>query len=159
MKRVLTAVLFTTLGYLIGTMEAASARRSETLYSKLEVLAEVLGEIESNYVDMLSPTQLIYGAAKGAAAQLDEHSQFFTPEEYVALRSTTDGEYAGIGIEMRQQGAQAKITKVYEDSPAAQAGLEPGDLLLAVNGEAVSTESLGQTTRRLRGRVGTKVVV
>ncbi|MEM6532435.1 MAG: S41 family peptidase [Myxococcota bacterium] len=159
MKRVVHAALFMTLGYLIGTVEPASARRNETLYSKLEVLAEVLGEIESNYVDMLSPKNLIYGAAKGAAAQLDEHSQFFTPEEYVALRSTTDGEYAGIGVEMARNDGLTKITKVYEDSPAAQAGLRQGDVLLSVDGKPIVDTPLSETTKRLRGRVGTKVVI
>ncbi|MEM6733215.1 MAG: PDZ domain-containing protein, partial [Myxococcota bacterium] len=122
-------------GFVLGALTtSAHAQRNETLYSKLEILAEVLGEIESNYVDMLSPRELIYGAAKGAARQLDEHSEFFTPDEFQALRTTTDGEYAGIGIELSlSKEGKPTVSNVYPDSPAKRAGIVKGDVLVAVD--------------------------
>lgn len=148
------------LGYLVGSLSVAEARRSETLYSKLEVLAEVLGEIETNYVDMLSPTELIYGAAKGAATELDAHSEFFTPEEFRELRSTTEGEYTGIGVELKASANGAtRVSGVYPDSPAARAGIAIGDGMLSIDEKDVRTLNVAGIQARLRGPVGTKVVI
>ncbi len=147
-------------GLILGALGTAGAQRNETLYAKLEVLAEVLGEIETSYVDNLSPQRLIYGAAKGAASQLDEHSEFFTPEEFASLRSTTDGEYGGIGVELGLSGdGSPVISEVYDESPAQQAGLSKGDVLLTVDGQPLSGKSSNEIQKLLRGPVGTKLVL
>src|SRR4051812_45224551 len=80
-----------------GVTALAAGRGSvDTIYRKLEVLAEVPSYVDSHYVDPVSPTDLVYGAARGAVATLDEHSVFFPPDEYESLMDSTEGEYAGI---------------------------------------------------------------
>ncbi|MEO0812368.1 MAG: S41 family peptidase [Myxococcota bacterium] len=147
-------------GFLLGALSTAGAQRNETLYNKLEILAEVLGEIETGYVDQLSPHRLVYGAAKGAAAQLDEHSEFFTPEEFSALRSTTDGEYGGIGVELGfDSSGITTVESLYPESPAERAGLVKGDEILSVDGTPLKGKDSTSIQKLLRGPVGTKTVL
>ena len=121
-------------GAIIGSGVAASAQPPpDTLYRKLEVLAEVLGHIENYYVDAVSPSEIIYGAAKGAVAGLDPHSTFFAPQEYQSLVNATEGEYAGIGIELEMRGELPEIVSVLDNSPAHKSGLQPGDRLISID--------------------------
>ncbi len=131
--------------------------RADTLYRKLEVLAEVLTAIENTYVDALTPSDLVYGAARGAVLGLDPHSDFFTPNDYQQLLNATEGEYAGIGIELAEGQGETDIVTVFEDSPAKQAGLQVGDHLVSVDDQPVRDLSFEATQQKLRGPVGSKV--
>ncbi|MBI3180168.1 MAG: S41 family peptidase, partial [Deltaproteobacteria bacterium] len=108
-------------GALVGTVTMAAAETPDTVYRKLELLAEVLGQIEQHYVDAVSATDLVYGAALGATRALDAHSAFFTPDEYRELISATEGEYAGIGVELDERNGGFEITNVLDGSPAQRA--------------------------------------
>ena len=131
--------------------------RADTLYRKLEVLAEVLTAVENTYVDALTPSELVYGAARGAVVGLDPHSDFFDPNDYQQLVNATEGEYAGIGIELSEGQGETDIVTVFEDSPAKQAGLLIGDRLVAIDDQPVRDLAFEAIQRRLRGPVGSKV--
>jgi carboxyl-terminal processing protease len=148
-------------GALLGaTLSTAMAEEKvDTLYRKLEILAEVLAQVESHYVDPIAPTTVVYGAAQGAVATLDGHSAFFTPEEYHELISTTEGEYAGIGIELSVQDGVPEIVAVFDGTPAHRAGLRTGDRLLAVEGASSTGMSVEAIQQLLRGPVGSTVVL
>lgn len=148
-------------GILIGaTISSATANGgADSLYRKLEVLAEVLGQVEAHYVDAVSPKELVYGAATGVTDKLDAHSAFFTPEEYRSLLDITEGEYAGIGIEISSQGDLPGVIAVFDESPAQKAGIIPGDTLLGVDGRSTHGMSLDAIQHALRGPVGTKTVL
>ena len=137
----------------------ASVAAADGLYRKLEVLAEVFGQIENHYVDAISPTDLIYGAARGALSVLDPHSTFFSPEEYKSLLDSTEGEYAGIGIEMDMPDGLPEIISVFDDSPAAKAGVLASDQIVAIDGREVEGMDFDAVERLLRGPVGSKVVL
>jgi carboxyl-terminal processing protease len=117
-----------------GGVTALANTQVDTIYRKLEVLAEVLAYVDSHYVDPVSPTELVYGAARGAAATLDEHSVFFPPEEYESLMDSTEGEYAGIGIEIDMRDGVPEVVAVLDGSPAQKSGLQPGDQISAIDG-------------------------
>lgn len=138
---------------------AAAQGVPDTLYRKLEVLAEVMSAVENHYVDAVSPESLVYGAARGAVLALDAHSDFFAPEDYQSLLSNTEGEYAGIGIELGEGDGEPRVVTVFEDSPAAKAGIAPGDRLVTIDEQEVSGLSFDGIQRLLRGPVGTKVVI
>ena len=132
--------------------------RNEALYRKLEVLAEVLGQIDTHYVDAVAPTELIYGAVRGAITALDPHSSFFSPEEYKGLLDATEGEYAGLGLEIELKGTPEIVT-VFPDSPAAHAGVLPGDQLIKVDGQEVGGMNFEAIERLLRGPVDSHVIL
>ncbi|MEE8408457.1 MAG: S41 family peptidase [Myxococcota bacterium] len=149
------------LGSVIGaTLSTAAAESShDILYRKLEILAELFGQVESHYVDQVSASDLVYGAAHGLTSVLDPHSAFFPPEEYQELINVTEGEYAGIGVEISSRDGLPEIIAIFDDSPAQRAGIHPGDLILAVDGESVEEMSLDAVKRKLRGPVGTKTAL
>lgn len=142
-----------------GTQAGAASHSAETdtLYRKLEVLAEVLSAIENNYVDALTPSDLVYGAARGAVMGLDPHSDFFDPADYQSLVGVTEGEYAGIGIELSETQGESDIVTVFDESPAKLAGLAVGDRLTAIDDAPVRDMSFEAMQRHLRGPVGSKV--
>jgi carboxyl-terminal processing protease len=146
------------LGVTLGTVGTAQATGStDTLYQKLEVLAEIFTYIENSYVDDVAPTDLVYGAAAGALNSLDEHSAFFSPDEFQQLVNTTEGEYAGIGIELEPRDNFVEILTVFEKSPAARAGILPGDLVVAIDAKTVEDKNFDEIKTMLRGPAGTKV--
>ncbi len=153
--------LGTVLGLTVSTLSLAIAAgrdpRADTLYRKLEVLAEVLTAVENTYVDALTPSELVYGAARGAVNGLDPHSDFFDPNDYQQLVNATEGEYAGIGIELSERQGETDLVTVFDASPAKQAGLLVGDRLVAIDDEPVRDMSFEAVQRRLRGPVGSKV--
>ena len=132
--------------------------RNEALYRKLEVLAEVLGQVDTHYVDAVAPTDLIYGAIRGAITALDPHSSFFAPEEYKGLLDATEGEYAGLGLEIELK-ATAEVVTVFSGSPAAHAGVAPGDELIKVDGQDVVGMDFEAIERLLRGPVDSHVML
>ncbi|MBC7795035.1 MAG: S41 family peptidase [Clostridia bacterium] len=143
--------------HLGSAANAANRAETDTLYRKLEVLAEVLTSIENNYVDALTPSDLVYGAARGAVTGLDPHSDFFDPSDYQSLVNVTEGEYAGIGIELSETQGESDLVTVFEDSPAKLAGLQVGDRLVAIDDAPVRDMSFEAMQRRLRGPIGSKV--
>jgi carboxyl-terminal processing protease len=148
------------IGLFFGVALSAAAQSNvETLYQKLEILAEVLGQIENHYVDPVEPRTLVYGAARGAASALDPHSAFFSADEYRELLSATEGEYAGLGIELGQKDGLPEVIAVFEDSPAARAGVRAGDAIVSVDNEPIEGVALDLVQQRLRGPVGSKVVL
>ncbi len=146
-------------GLTFVNLPAVAGDSIESVYQKLEVLAQVLSQVESNYVDAVSPQALVWGAARGAVATLDEHSAFFTPDEYKALMDVTEGEYAGIGIEVGWRDEGPEVQAVLDDSAAMHAGLKVGDIIAAVDGEETWDMGLDILEDRLKGPVGSKVVV
>ncbi len=142
-----------------GLTSAAAGETIGTLYRKLEVLAEVLAVVENQYVEPIEAERLVYGAARGAIGVLDEHSAFFTPNEYRELLSLTDGEYAGIGVELTLADGLPEIVAVYDQTPAARVGLRRGDRLLAVGEQSLAGLSIDAVQQLLRGPVGTKLTL
>src|SRR6187397_2710254 len=99
-------------------------------YQKLGVFSKVLSYIENNYVEDISESDLMYGAARGLTDVLDPHSRFMDPDEYERLRKETEGdsEITGIGIDLEKRKRGLVVISPIEGSPAARAGMEPGDL-------------------------------
>jgi carboxyl-terminal processing protease len=160
MRRLVWLVTGLAAGIAIGagfTTYAAEKESPDTLYRKLEVLAEVLTAIENSYVDALTPNDLVYGAARGAVLQLDPHSDFFDPTDYQSLVNTTEGEYAGIGVELSETQGDNEIVTIFDDSPAANAGLRIGDRLIAIDDTLLRDLNFEALQRKLKGPVGTKV--
>lgn len=160
MKRWCARVGWMVVGSVLGSAVCAWAGSPlDGLYQKLDILAEVFGQIENHYVDAVPATDLVYGAARGALSVLDPHSTFFSPDEYKTLLDATEGEYAGIGIEMEMRQSLPEVMAVFDESPAAHAGLQRGDEIVTVDGKDVEGLDFDAVERLLRGPVGSKVVL
>ncbi len=144
-------------GYL--AQSTASAKGRSATYDKLTIFTRVLAYVENNYVEKVDPSRLIYGAIKGMMATLDPHSAFMTPKEYEQMKVDTDGEFGGVGLEVTRNGHRLMVVAPIDGTPAARAGLKPGDIIVSIDGVDARTLGLQQAVERLRGKPGSKVVL
>lgn len=120
---------------------------------------QVRALIQSEYVDAPSQNQMDLGAARGMVQALDVHSALFTPEEYQLVKSDTEGEFAGIGVEIQSIEGWLTVMRVFPSSPAARAGLQPNDRFLELDGVDARDISLSHAVLKMRGKPGSKVTV
>ena len=134
----------------------------ENPYAQMELLTRVMELIRKDYVDgdKVAYTNLVYGALHGMLNSLDPHSQFMEPVAYEDMKEDTGGKFGGIGIQigLSKEGFLAVIAPI-EDTPAARAGLLPGDRITKIEGKPTDRLSLGDAVRQLRGEPGTKVTL
>src|SRR6186997_1323885 len=130
-------------------------------YQKLGVFTKVLSYIESHYVEDLSETELMYGAARGLTDVLDPHSRFMDPEEYGRLKRETEGneQIEGLGIDVEKRKNRFVIISPIEGSPAAKAGIEPGDVIKRVDGVDIGALEFDEAVSRMQGPPGSEVLL
>jgi carboxyl-terminal processing protease len=130
-------------------------------YHKLSVFTKVLSYIENNYVEDISETDLMYGAARGLTDVLDPHSRFMDPAEYDRLKQETEGnaEIIGIGIDLEKRKRGFVVVSPIEGSPAWRAGIESGDLIDRIDGVDASPLDWNDAIARIQGPAGSEVVL
>jgi len=121
------------------------------------LLDEVARHVKSEYVEPVTEDQLDLAAAEGMVASLDPHSAFLDAAEYEAMRISTSGHYSGVGLEVAAQDGKVVVVTPIEGSPAEQAGVRAGDVLLEIDGRAVEAARLDESIERMRGFVGSTV--
>jgi carboxyl-terminal processing protease len=119
-------------------------------------LTEVIERVQREYVDDVKHPELIDDALRGLVGGLDPYSSYLDAEEYADLRVSTAGTYAGIGIEVSTTDRALRVVRPFRDSPAAAAGIHSGDMIAAIDGEAVGTD-LDAAMTRMRGPRGSTV--
>jgi carboxyl-terminal processing protease len=139
-------------------VERVSAVPQET-YDELETFTNILSIVQKNYVDQVDTKQLLEGAVNGMLASLDPHSAYLTPELYKELQVDTKGSFGGLGIEITNRGGVLTVVSPIEDTPAAKAGIQPGDQIIKIDGEFTKDLSLADAVKKMRGPRGSKVVV
>jgi len=121
------------------------------------LFAEVLGLIHEDYVDRTDNHQLMSNAIRGMVGELDPHSAFMDAEEFEDLRIATEGNYSGIGVEVALESGALSVIAPIDGSPAARAGIRPGDVILGIDGRAIRNGRLADTIASIRGEPGTVV--
>lgn len=135
----------------------ASPKTTPGKYDALKRFSQVLDLVERHYVKDVTQTDLVNSSVKGMLQGLDPHSNFLTPEEFKEMQQTTSGEFFGVGIEISLENGQVVIVTPIEDTPAFRAGLQTGDVILSINGQAAQELSLQEVVSRIRGAKGTEV--
>jgi carboxyl-terminal processing protease len=130
-------------------------------YHKLAIFTKVLSYIENNYVEDISETELMYGAARGLTEVLDPHSRFMDPEEYDKLKQETEGnaEIIGIGIDLEKRKRGFVVVSPIEGSPAWRAGIESGDLIERIDGVEAGPLDWNDAIARIQGPAGSEVTL
>lgn len=151
------------MGCILGAMIAlnlnSEVKEVVRTVSKVTLLDRYIDKYYLNGTEELEMTEGIY---KGYLDSLeDPYSVYYTEKEYQDLLETTTGTYCGIGAVVSQNMDTGIITIVepYEGSPAAEAGLLPGDAIYKVEGEEVTGEDLTQVVAKMKGEEGTEVNV
>jgi carboxyl-terminal processing protease len=117
----------------------------------------IVDRIKQEYVEEVTDEKLLIGALNGMLAALDPHSSYLEPKLYEELQTQTKGEFGGLGMEVTQDNGLVKIISPIDDTPAQKAGLEAGDLIVAIDKKPVMGMTLTEAVELLRGKPGTKV--
>lgn len=138
-----------------------SDKISPDVEANFKLMAEAWNAIERVYVDRkaINPQHMTYGAISGMVDSLGDtgHSRFLTPQMLKQERNLTRGRFEGIGAEVQMKNGQLVIVAPIDGSPAQQAGLKPGDIILKVDNQEVSGLPLDQAVERILGPAGTRV--
>lgn len=158
----LGAITMLLLGFIGGQASDVVAERSddpasEVPLEELRVFAEIFGKIKQDYVEDVSDRKLLEGAIQGMLAGLDPHSSYLNQEDYRDLQVGTSGEFGGLGIEVGLENGLVKVIAPIDDTPAARAGLEAGDLIMRIDDKPVKGLGLGESVKLMRGKPGTKI--
>ena len=140
-------------------MAAGAAGSAEGTYRQLELFARVLSYVENNYVEPVDDQQLMYGAIKGMLGTLDPHTVFMPPDVFKEMKIDTSGEFGGLGIEIAKKNDVITVVAPIDDTPAARAGVRPGDQILRIDEESTKEMDLGQAIQKMRGPAGKKVLL
>ncbi|MGH6996283.1 MAG: S41 family peptidase, partial [Stellaceae bacterium] len=113
-----------------ATSTAAPSHDSDmTLYTR------VLNRVQASYVEPVGEDKLVVNSLKGMLSSLDPHSDYLDESEYQDLLDESEGEFAGIGAEITRDEDHPKVISPIDDTPAARAGLKPGDIFLKIDGK------------------------
>ena len=146
-------------GVVVGPMVAAWAQdggRAET-YRLLNLFGDVFERVRAEYVEPVNDRDAIENAIQGMLNGLDPHSSYMNPRMYRDMQVQTRGEFGGLGIEVSQEGGYIKVISPIDDTPAARAGVRPGDLITHLNGNSVQGLSLQEAVEQMRGERGTSI--
>lgn len=128
-------------------------------YQQLKVIVDVLELIKDSYVEQIDPQKLVYGAAKGMVAELDDFSQFMEPDVYDRVKSDTEGEFGGIGIRVDVKDGWLTVVTPLPNTPAWRAEMMPGDKIIKIEGVTTKDMIIDEAIKKLRGKPGTPVKI
>jgi carboxyl-terminal processing protease len=152
------------IGLSLGLARGVLAEKSTALGTDLpwqdaRMLAAVLERVKHDYVNPVDDHQLLQAAIRGMVASLDPYSAYLDGDEYDEVKISSSGRYSGVGIELSIEDEQVVVIAPFDGSPAAQAGIRSGDIIVTIDGIPVNTSTLADTIGRMRGAEGTSVKI
>src|SRR6266571_8778871 len=137
---------------------AATSNSAET-YKQLNLFGEVFERVRAEYVDDVSDDSLVESAINGMLTSLDPHSNYLNTKNFNDMKVQTRGEFGGLGIEVSMENGLVKVVSPIDDTPAAHAGLKPGDLITHLDGTPVQGLTLPEAVDRMRGLINTDITL
>ena len=142
-----------------GPLIAQEARANSSVYEQLDLFGDIFERIRANYVEEVDEAALIEAAINGMLTSLDPHSGYLPPSDFDDMQVQTRGEFAGLGIEVTQEDGFVRVITPMDDTPAMAAGVEAGDFITHVDGEALLGLTLEQAVDLMRGPVGSEITI
>ncbi|MCC6201465.1 MAG: S41 family peptidase [Gammaproteobacteria bacterium] len=124
---------------------------------ELRLFTEVLHRIKRDYVEPIDDRTLLEHAIRGMLAGLDPHSSYLNADDYAGLQEGTTGEFGGLGIEVSMEDGYIRVIAPIDDTPAARAGVQAGDLIIRLDETPVKGLSLNDAIERMRGAPGSEI--
>ncbi len=163
MMRKFSAILATTaLVMLLGCGPAAAKEvpgKNDETYKNLNLFGDVFERVREDYVQPTTDKDLVEAAINGMLTHLDPHSSYLNDDNFRDMQVQTKGEFGGLGIEVTMDNGLVKVVSPIDDTPAARAGLQPGDYITHLDGKPVMGLSLGEAVEKMRGPVNTTVKI
>ena len=141
-----------------GAIASPSTNAGET-YRELELFGKAFDVVREDYVDKPDASKLIASAINGMVSGLDPHSNYMDAKSYQDMQVETSGEFGGLGMQVTMENGLVKVVSPIDDTPAAKAGILAGDIITQIDGEPIKGLPLDRAVAKLRGPVGTKVVL
>ncbi|HMB46875.1 MAG TPA: S41 family peptidase [Afifellaceae bacterium] len=142
----------------LNVFSEATAANTDT-YRQLNLFGDVFERVRADYVEEPSESELIEAAVEGMLSSLDPHSSYLNAKSFDDMRTTTRGEFGGLGIEVTMENDLIKVVTPIDDTPAARAGVQPGDLISHLDGEQVLGLSLREAVDKMRGPINSPIVL
>ena len=157
-------------GFIVGMLSLAitsqfadplGAQESEAsdVKAQLELFNKVFNRVRESYVEDVDDEALIEAAIDGMLSSLDPHSSYLSPKDFEQMSIQTQGSFGGLGMEVTQEDGFVKVVAPIDDTPAAQAGIQSGDFITHVNGEALLGLTLSEAVGLMRGPVGSEALL
>ncbi len=160
MKKKRWLALLAAFGLIMGGFLLVRAEMPEELFGPLDPLLEIYEIIQRRYIEKVDPSKLIEGAVKGMLESLDDpYSFWMSPADYEMRQMKQEGRLGGLGISIGIKDGFPTILNVLEGTPAEEVGLKAEDQISAVDGGSTRENSLRELSGRLRGQVGTEVML
>ena len=128
-------------------------------FEELQLFADTFDAIRRGYVEEVTDAELFEMAVKGMLTNLDPHSAYLTDDDYENLQESSDGQFTGLGIEIGYRGGFIAIVTPIDGSPAIEAGLQAGDVILKIDGTSTQGMSTSESSTYMRGAKGTEVTL
>lgn len=118
--------------------------------------------IEDNYFRPVGSTELTNASLQGMVRELrrrhkDRFSDYFSPEALASFDEQISGHFSGVGLTVSEVKQGLRVDSVFPKSPAQRAGIEPGDLIVSVEGESIAGETSEESTEKIKGPEGSEV--
>jgi carboxyl-terminal processing protease len=155
--RRLAIVILMSLPLVAGGVFAQQKAGKDSVYEELNLFDQAFERIRQDAVDPVSDAKLIGAAIAGMLSGLDPHSSFLDEAAFRALQTPANDDAATIGLAVTIDSGQLKVISPEDGSPAAQAGIRPGDVIYTIDKDPVYDLSLGEAEQKLRGPVGSEV--
>lgn len=142
-----------------ATPAGPESGRAQLTLDDLRTFTDVFSQIRRNYVEEIDDKTLLNAAINGMLAELDPHSAYLPASEYKQLDDTSQGRYSGIGIDVGIEEQKILIRKVITNSPADRGGINPGDIITAINGTPVKGRLLQESIDEIQGEPGSTIKI
>src|SRR5579872_2284451 len=142
--------------HLLPAAWAQDAERPDA-YHLLDLFGDVFERVRAEYVDPVDDRDLVENALNGMLSGLDPHSNYMNAKSYRDMQVQTHGEFGGLGIEVQQEAGFIKVVSPIDDTPAARAGIKPGDLIISLDGKTIQGVPLNDAIDKMRGPPNSKI--
>lgn len=133
--------------------------KSFEISKQLNIYASLFRDINMFYVDEVNPGDMVTTSIKSMLKSLDPYTVYYPESETEDVKLMTTGEYAGIGSVISQKGEYVIIRDPYKNSPAAKAGLLPGDIILEIDGHSAKGKTVEDISTMLKGQPGKEMTI
>jgi len=127
------------------------------LYEQLNLFGDAYNKVRDDYVEEVTDKKLVENAINGMLVSLDPHSSYMNEDDFRDMQVQTRGSFGGLGLEVTQDNGLVKVVSPIDDTPAAKAGLQPGDLITHLDGQPVMGMGLNDAVEKMRGQPGSTI--
>jgi carboxyl-terminal processing protease len=156
----IAAAAATVLAFSVGRdagIAATNSSNSAETYKELNLFGEVFEDVRADYAGKVDDDSLMESAINGMLTSLDPHSNYLNTKNFDDMKVQTRGEFGGLGIEVSMENGLVKVVSPIDDTPAAHAGLKPGDMITQIDGQPIQGMTLPQAVDKMRGPINSDI--